>query len=268
MGISKSAEESLYNFTMDGGVGSVYDWEEPKNEEEGKLEMLTTWIEPSKRERKKNYNEDQCFKSQMSGGGGPKAPKLPKMPQTYDFQFYNSKRLTELIDKEKNAIIQKWEITERVKNGDPAPEGAPTLEEIADYDRIIKKIEAGEDKIHRRLEIERILKGKVSQSKDPFNQLKLNYGQNKGKAFNEEEDRYMICMTEKLGYGNWEDLKAEIRAAWQFRFDWFIKSRTPTELGRRVDTLIRLVEKEEPSEHSGKRKGYNDGGGSAKKSKA
>ena len=337
--ISKSAEESLYNFTMDGGVGSVYDWEEPKNEEEGKLEMLTTWIEPSKRERKKNYNEDQYFKSQMSGGGGPKAPKLPKMPQTYDFQFYNSKRLTELIDKEKNAIIQKWEITERVKNGDPAPEGAPTLEdivemtpeeleekedllsegfqewskrdfnnyvracekygraaldeissevdgkvrddiekyhktfwkrhkEIADYDRIIKKIEAGEDKIHRRLEIERILKGKVSQSKDPFNQLKLNYGQNKGKAFNEEEDRYMICMTEKLGYGNWEDLKAEIRAAWQFRFDWFIKSRTPTELGRRVDTLIRLVEKEEPSEHSGKRKGYDDGGGSAKKSKA
>jgi SWI/SNF-related matrix-associated actin-dependent regulator of chromatin subfamily A member 5 len=341
--MTKTAEESMYNFTMDGGMGSVYDWEEPKNEEDGKLELLTTWIEPSKRERKKNYNEDQYFKSQMQGTGGPKAPKLPKMPQTFDFQFYNSKRLTELIDKEKNAIISKWEITERSKSGEPPAEGAPTVEEqlaaivemtpeeieekeallsegfqewskrdfnnyvracekygrsaleevsnevdgkepedvqkyhktfwkrykeIADYDRIIKKIEAGEDKIHRRLEIERILKSKVAQSKDPFNQLKLNYGQNKGKAFNEEEDRYMICMTEKLGYGNWEDLKAEIRAAWQFRFDWFIKSRTPTELGRRVDTLIRLIEKEDPGDHSGKRKGYDDGGGSSKKAKA
>jgi hypothetical protein len=29
-----------------------------------------------------------------------------------------------------------------------------------------------------------------------------------------------------------------------FRFDWFFKSRTPPELQRRADTLIRLIEKE------------------------
>ena len=43
---------------------------------------------------------------------------------------------------------------------------------------------------------------------------------------------------------NWEELKAQIRQHWQFRFDWFIKSRTPKELGRRVETLINLIEKE------------------------
>ena len=32
--------------------------------------------------------------------------------------------------------------------------------------------------------------------------------------------------------------------AWQFRFDWFFKSRNAAELQRRGDTLIRLVEKE------------------------
>eukprot|EP00656_Telonema_subtile_P050797 TRINITY_DN6671_c0_g1_i3.p1 TRINITY_DN6671_c0_g1~~TRINITY_DN6671_c0_g1_i3.p1 ORF type:complete len:820 (+),score=195.20 TRINITY_DN6671_c0_g1_i3:64-2523(+) len=334
--MSKKAEESLYNFTMDGGQGSVYDYEEPKDEEEKRLELLTTWIEPSKRERKKNYNEDQYFRSAMSKEAGAKVPKLPKMPATYDFQFYNSHRLNELIEIEKTAILTKHQRTlEAQSRADAAAAEAeaPVLDdirelteaeqeekerllsegfqdwskrdfnnyvracekfgraaiddiateidgktvdevkeyhqvfwkrykEINEYDRTIKKIEAGEEKIHRRQEIERILQAKVKQVKDPFNQLKISYGQNKGKAFNEEEDRYMICMTQKLGYGNWEDLKAAIRAAWQFRFDWFIKSRTPTELGRRVDTLIRLIEKEEPAE-SNKRKG-DDYGNSSK----
>lgn len=34
-------------------------------------------------------------------------------------------------------------------------------------------------------------------------------------------------MMHKLGYGAWDELKAEIRNHWRFRFDWFFKSRTP-----------------------------------------
>ena len=34
-------------------------------------------------------------------------------------------------------------------------------------------------------------------------------------------------MMNRLGYGAWDELKAEIRNHWRFRFDWFIKSRTP-----------------------------------------
>jgi len=70
------------------------------------------------------------------------------------------------------------------------------------------------------------------------------YGQNKGKAYNEEEDRFILCKTHELGYGQWDDLKAAIRKHWRFRFDWFFKSRTAAELGRRCETLIRLIEKE------------------------
>ena len=51
-------------------------------------------------------------------------------------------------------------------------------------------------------------------------------------------------MVHKLGYGNWDELKAAFRASPLFRFDWFVKSRTAQELARRCDTLIRLVEKE------------------------
>ena len=46
-----------------------------------------------------------------------------------------------------------------------------------------------------------------------------------GKAFTEEEDRFIVCMTHQLGYGRWEELKYEIRRSWNFRFDWFIKVR-------------------------------------------
>ena len=58
-------------------------------------------------------------------------------------------------------------------------------------------------------------------------ELKLSYGANKGKAYTEEEDRFILCMMHKLGYGAWDELKAEIRKSWRFRFDWFFKSRTP-----------------------------------------
>ena len=58
-------------------------------------------------------------------------------------------------------------------------------------------------------------------------ELKLAYGANKGKAYTEEEDRFLLCMVHQLGYGAWDELKAQIRQSWRFRFDWFFKSRTP-----------------------------------------
>uniref|UniRef100_A0A7S0ZEU4 Uncharacterized protein n=1 Tax=Timspurckia oligopyrenoides TaxID=708627 RepID=A0A7S0ZEU4_9RHOD len=134
-----------------------------------------------------------------------------------------------------------------------------TLEEVAAYSkafwkkgpsmidnwlRLKKSIEEGEAKIVRREEMERALVLKCERYDDPWRTLDVVYSGNRGKGFTEDEDRWLICMTWKLGYGRWEELKLESRKAWQFRFDWYIKSRTPLELKRRVDALIRSVEKE------------------------
>lgn len=88
------------------------------------------------------------------------------------------------------------------------------------------------------------------------------------------QDQFLLCLTAELGYGQWAALKAAIRDAFQFRFDWWLKSRAPVEvsehsvvvcrrsvvvvvcgcffytdvlcqLGRRVDALVRLIEREE-----------------------
>ncbi|XP_068661697.1 ISWI chromatin-remodeling complex ATPase CHR11-like isoform X2 [Aristolochia californica] len=116
--------------------------------------------------------------------------------------------------------------------------------ELNDYDRIIKNIERGEARISRKDEIMKAIGKKLDRYKNPWLELKIQYGQNKGKLYNEECDRFMLCMIHKLGYGNWDELKAAFRTSPLFRFDWFVKSRTTQELARRCDTLIRLVERE------------------------
>jgi SWI/SNF-related matrix-associated actin-dependent regulator of chromatin subfamily A member 5 len=112
------------------------------------------------------------------------------------------------------------------------------------WPRVLKSIEDGETRIQRRKEMEKALAIKVGRYKDAWNELDIVYAGNRSKTFIDDEDRWLVCMTNQLGYGRFEMLKAEVRKAWQFRFNWWIKSRTPIELKRRIDTLIKLIEKE------------------------
>merc|ERR1712106_409466 len=119
--------------------------------------------------------------------------------------------------------------------------------ELQDCDRILAQIERGESKIQRRASIKKALDAKMARYRAPFHQLRISYGTNKGKNYTEEEDRFLVCMLHKLGFDKenvYEDLRAAVRCAPQFRFDWFIKSRTAMELQRRCNTLIMLIEKE------------------------
>ncbi|KAI2804812.1 SWI/SNF- matrix-associated actin-dependent regulator of chromatin sub A member 5 [Blomia tropicalis] len=121
------------------------------------------------------------------------------------------------------------------------------FQELADNEKIIAQIEKGEQRIKRRQDIKKAIEAKMTRYSAPFHQLRINYGANKGKNYIEEEDRYLICMLHKLGVDRenvYEDLKLTIREAPQFRFDWFLKSRTTSELQRRCNTLITLIERE------------------------
>merc|ERR1712241_710843 len=120
-------------------------------------------------------------------------------------------------------------------------------QELQDIDRIMVQIEKGEAKIQRRALIRKALDAKIARYRAPFHQLRIAYGTNMGKNYTEEEDRFLVCMLHKLGFDKenvYEELRAAVRNAPQFRFDWFIKSRTAMELQRRCNTLIMLIEKE------------------------
>jgi len=116
--------------------------------------------------------------------------------------------------------------------------------EIADIDGKIKSIEKGELKLQRLDDSKIALDTKVARYKNPLTQMKFSYGPQKAKLYIEEEDVFLVYKAQQLGYGNWEDLQNEIRKAHQFRFDWFLKSRSPQDLNKRVDQLIRIIEKE------------------------
>lgn len=119
--------------------------------------------------------------------------------------------------------------------------------ELQDSERILGQIEKGETKIQRRISIKKALDAKMARYKAPFYQLKIQYGSSKGKNYTEEEDRFLICFLHKLGFDKenvYDELRYAVRQAPQFRFDWFIKSRTSVELQRRCNTLITLIEKE------------------------
>ncbi|CAK8686193.1 SWI/SNF-related matrix-associated actin-dependent regulator of chromatin subfamily A member 5-like [Clavelina lepadiformis] len=119
--------------------------------------------------------------------------------------------------------------------------------ELQDIERLMAQIERGEARIQRKISIKKALDAKIARYRAPFHQLRIQYGTNKGKNFTEEEDRFLICMLHKLGLEResaYDELRASVRQAPQFRFDWFIKSRTSMELQRRCNTLITLIERE------------------------
>lgn len=148
--------------------------------------------------------------------------------------------------------------------------------ELQDIERIMAQIERGEAKIQRRISIKKALDAKMSRYRAPFHQLRIQYGTNKGKNYTEEEDRFLVCMLHKLGFDKenvYDELRTSVRQAPQFRFDWFIKSRTAMELQRRCNTLITLIEREnleleEKEKQEKKRRGPKPGTPKGQKRKA
>eukprot|EP00940_MAST-03C_sp_MAST-3C-sp2_P002813 g2813.t1 len=116
--------------------------------------------------------------------------------------------------------------------------------ELSDWPSVEKKILKGEEKIARVAEVETLIRCKVESYKDPWLSLKFDYGPNKGKPYTEEEDRWLLCTVNEIGYGKWSEVRLRIRVAWQFRFDWWIKSRNNAEIQRRIDSLVRIIERE------------------------
>lgn len=155
------------------------------------------------------------------------------------------------------------------------------FEELHNHDKYMKRIERGESIMNKIDTYNQMLQWKTKQYKNPWAEMRFNYGQNKGKQYTLEEDRFIICMAAQTGYGqnttDWETVRAEIRRAWEFRFDWFFKSRSAAELQRRCDILVRLIEKEYVEEQkkqgvkvnkpntTGKRKATSQKGPPAKK---
>jgi SWI/SNF-related matrix-associated actin-dependent regulator of chromatin subfamily A member 5 len=129
--------------------------------------------------------------------------------------------------------------------------------EISDYNKYIKVIEDGEERMRKIEHQRKLLRKKMQQYRVPLQQLKINYSvstTNK-KVYTEEEDRFLLVLLDKFGIdseGIHEKIRDEIRESPLFRFDWFFLSRTPIEISRRCNTLLTTIVKEFEDVHNTK----------------
>lgn len=88
-------ESSLRNFTLDE-PSNLYEFEGEDFREKARTNLLETWIEPPKRERKKAKYVFSTVQERII-----KPPRLPNKPVLLDFQFYPLK-LHQLLERETN----------------------------------------------------------------------------------------------------------------------------------------------------------------------
>ncbi|KAI9632312.1 SNF2 family N-terminal domain-containing protein [Dioszegia hungarica] len=144
--------------------------------------------------------------------------------------------------------------------------------EIENADRHMDRITTGESKLKEQSERIDALHWKVKSNSYPMQDMKITYGQNKGKSYSDEEDRFLLVRMHHHGIDRedcYDLIKRDIGEWPLFRFDWFFKSRTPDELKRRGQTLILCVMKDynkedekekesKPAKPSGKKRAIDE----------
>jgi len=84
----------------------------------------------------------------------------------------------------------------------------------------------------------------VNAYENPLDEMVIQASQ-KSKFFSKESDIILLCVTHKVGYGKWAEIKRSLRRDSRCRFDHLFTSRNEQELQRRVDILVKALEKEE-----------------------
>ena len=112
--------DKALKFSMNADA-SLYEFEEQEAKEEAKklpegidvkAIISSNWIDPPKRERKKNYSENQYYKDQMNQGGRPSGksgPRIARLQQMNDFQFFQVKKIQAFYDKDVKRKTYEWE---------------------------------------------------------------------------------------------------------------------------------------------------------------
>jgi hypothetical protein len=71
--------------------------------------------------------------------------------------------------------------------------------EVSDHEKIIAGIERAESKLQRIIETNNAIDQKINMYRVPLQQIKFLYGQNKGKSYSEEEDRFLVLVFNLVG---------------------------------------------------------------------
>lgn len=121
-------------------------------------------------------------------------------------------------------------------------------DEIEGHEKYVAQIEASEKKLAKMINQERILTSKIEHLSYPLEELRVQCPPNNlKKTYSKLEDSFILCCVHKFGIFSdnlGEKIKEEIVLSDLFKFNWYVLSRTPQELNRRVSTLMLALSKE------------------------
>lgn len=130
---------------------------------------------------------------------------------------------------------------------------------IDGYEKYLAQIDTSQRKIEKLQYQEQLLDHKIAEAKDAISEMKIVYPPNNSKrVYSKVEDRFLLWCASKHGLFSEnlnEKIKEEIASSDLFRFDWYIQSRTPQEIGRRLSTLLLALVKEAEAQAAKRKKG-------------
>ena len=120
------------------------------------------------------------------------------------------------------------------------------IDEFTDGQRIMKNIEKKERMEKQRQQSSMLIAKKCQGIEDgEYEEIKIAFPTNNHQSeYTYEEDQYLIYITYKYGYGNWDEIMKKIKTSEDLLFNYFLKSRNKIEIQKRIDYLVKIIEKE------------------------
>eukprot|EP00826_Nyctotherus_ovalis_P060874 TRINITY_DN8597_c0_g3_i2.p1 TRINITY_DN8597_c0_g3~~TRINITY_DN8597_c0_g3_i2.p1 ORF type:complete len:214 (-),score=93.45 TRINITY_DN8597_c0_g3_i2:148-789(-) len=111
---------------------------------------------------------------------------------------------------------------------------------------IQKSIERKQKERENMKRIEALIGRKITAYENPRKDMTFKYIKHERETqYTKLEDSALIYFTFKNKYGNWSGIRFDILHDPLFRFNFFIKTRSNEELKKRIDYLIKSIEKEQ-----------------------
>jgi len=119
------------------------------------------------------------------------------------------------------------------------------INDIPDGPKLLRNIEKREKSEKQRDLSANLISKKVTNASEIYENIKITYPPNsKQSEYSIEEDQFLVYLSYKYGYGNWEDIVREIRLSEDFMFNYYLRSRDKIEVQKRIDYLVKVFEKE------------------------
>jgi len=118
----------------------------------------------------------------------------------------------------------------------------PTELKKDEWERVLANVEKGEQKIAKKRKLSSLLNKFINTFDNPCKEMTFA---NKGTAhFTQEQDRAILCAVDKFGYGNWEQVREQLRKDDSLLFQHTVQGLNTDMIGKRCDYRMRQLERE------------------------